>query len=1576
MFLYRHWKLMSALLARCTIITVGILCCFFSTGAQQLTFKHLTVEEGLSQNTVTAIAQDSLGFMWFGTRNGLCRYDGYGFRIFESQPGSTSGLTSNAINSLQLDSASRLWIGTTNGLCLWDQTMGSILPMQSTFVNDSLNGQYNIGDLFIDTRGDFWVMAGAGGFHIFRKKKGEQHFNKCISLLDPPGNNEGFYGEFIEDNDGNIWIGTSRRGIWRFDREKEKFLPLPSTLAGSLAVTSMTKDRQGTIWVGTLSGLYTYPTGGETLVPVKGLKGQMVRSLYLDNAGRVIVGTDNGGLKIYSPSTQSFVQYDQASGTRNNLLHNSIQSIFQDRQHILWIGTYAGGVNYCNPAEVFKVYQTGIAETPLNSNIISGFAEDVNGNVWIATDRGGLNYLDRKSNTVRYLTHEPAQTNSLSTDIVQHVAMNSKGTLMIGTWQHGLDLYDPSQRRFTNYEHRDGDVHSIADNSINYVYEDSKGKLWLATNRGLSVADRPGVSGLTFTNFKKDPKKPNSISDSYIKTIFEDHLGDVWISTWFGLNKWDSVSGTFQNYNYNPHHLALFTKQYILSIGEDNDGNLLLATNDSGLLLYERATNKLLSFTKADGLPSNTVVGLEPDGHGRWWVSTSNGLVRYDPAKRTLTTYNRHDGLPSNEFRFNAHARLQSGELLFGGNNGFAMFHPDSVGLTPVIPKISITDFKVSNRLIGPEKDGILTNDVSVTNKVVLPPDMSSVSVGFVGINLVAPNSTRYAYRLDGIDKDWVYTSEQRFASYSYLPSGEFTFYIKAASGEGDWSKPVSLAITINPYWYNTTWFRLVCVTLIIATCWGVFKLRTRQLVRRKKVLEEAVRLRTKEIEQKNILLQEASEELQLQTEEVVKQRDHVEEQLHTINTLNEIGHKITAYLKKDELVSSIHNMINRFMDAPHLSIGQVSATREAIEFSTIRDHSNTIEEISVALSDTGRLSVISVLNNRVIVLGDTTTETSVYLQDHANKYGADNGERSAVYIPLVSMNGGVTGVLIVKSFQKNGFSAIHVDILKTLAGYIGIAYENATVYKEIEAQSRILSKQADRLKQLDEIKSRFFINISHEFRTPLTLIISPLEHLMENDQEAKWPQVRQQLEIMNNNAAHLLKLINQLLELKSLELNAERPSISMYDLVSLIRNVMRRFDHLADQFAMHFKVITTHPEVVVSMDREMIEKVFINLYSNAFKYTPRGGSITTTLSVSQKNDGDYIRIEISDSGRGIPSKDVPFIFDRFYQAGDPLNRIQEGSGVGLSIVKDYVLLHGGEVDVISEEGKGTTFIISLPCPVLMTGEPSVDGTIADEDTAYEEESEDKNQPLLLLIDDNDDVLSFMQLSLESDYRIVTADNGTSGMELANRHVPDIIICDVMMPVMDGIEYCRRIKSDPRTCHIPVVLLTAKTGENSQVIGLDAGADDYIAKPFKVKLLKARINNIISTRRKLHELFSSHRNFELVEFIANDHDKEFIQKLDCIIKVNVKNADFNQEVLTREIGMSKTQLYRKLKALTGKTVHEYIRNYRLRVAHDIISQSDHLIYEIAYEVGFSDAAYFSKSFHAYFGVWPKDLRKA
>ena len=1572
-----------------SVISLMMLTSTEEAKCQNISFKHITVEDGLSQNTVTSIHQDSLGYLWFSTRNGLSRYDGYDIKVFESKKNDSLTLSGNSINCLANGERGNFWIGTTRGLSEWIHTQGHFNRMDRYFENDSLKGIYDIGNIFTDSKGGVWLLAESKGFHVFYKMKTEKLFKKKLSLKNLPGQNGGFYGQIKEDPAGNIWIGTSRRGLWMWNKKSNEFVPVLIEINGHSPITALLFDSRGDFWVGTLTGLFKRKAGDNHFKKVNGLNNTIIRCLYLDKKERLWVGTDSGGLNLYDEKNQQFIYYDHDESNGSSLLHNSIQSIFEDRQNILWVGTFAGGVNYYNPyTNAFQSFQSGEINRSVNNNTITGFAEDQSGDLWIATDRGGLNLFNRERNTFRYFRNSKNSSVSISSDIIQHVAQTKDG-LWVGHYEKGLDFFNKESERFYHYFPGENNPNDLLGPSVNFIFEDRQDNIWISTSTGLnyinhSLIEKKIPQTLTFQSFQNNPSSIKSLSDNYIKTIFEDNEGGLWFGTWNGLNKLNPKTGTFFNFKNNPDSLSIFTHDYVLCLRQGEQGNFLVGTNENGLLYYIKKTNKIIEFNKQNGFPSNTVVGMEQDNNGLWWISTSNGLIRFDENEQAYSQYNRYDGLPSNEFRPNAHAKLHTGELVFGGNNGFTIFHPDSVKKNLIPPTVFITHFRIFNEPITPTADGILKKEITFTKEIVLPYYQSSIGFDFTGINFTVPQKNQYAYQLEGIDKKWNYVGTVREANYAFVPPGSYTFKVKAANNDGVWTEPMALLIIIEPPWWQTLWFRLASTILVILALVIFYKLRTSQLRRQRKKLEETVVERTKELGQKNIQLSERQEEIIVQKEELQTQRDNLEQQYITIQTLSEIGQEITASIKKEELIFQLYSILKKLMDVSHFSIGYVNWEKQIIEFSTLENPNLLIEDTVVRL-DEDRFSVVCVSQKEFIRINDFQQECSHYFKPPHTRY--PDGFGSGLYLPLFSMEGNITGVLVVKSIKKNEFTDIHVNTLKNLAAYIGIAFENVRVYKAIQEQSDVLAKQSSKLEALDKLKTRFFLNISHEFRTPLTLIVSPLEQMLSQSQSPDWPRIRRQLEVMNKNAKQLLGLINELLEIRNLESNSSTiASTAELDIVAFIESILNRFEELAKQHQIRLKLNSDLPKILVWFDPDFMQKVLLNLYSNAFKYTPQKGSIETTISVISTLQNDQIMIRICDSGVGIPKNEIPFVFERFYQGGVPINPIQQSSGIGLSLVKDLIHLQAGKIEVESEEGIGTTFIITLPSgnDHLRTSPNNVGTDILSFQSAAPITKSEvshlntfrKEKTQILIVEDNPDLREFLRIELETEFSILESSNGKEGVDACIEHIPDLVLSDVMMPVMDGLAMCQVLKSDERTSHIPLILLTAKSGEESHIKGLNIGADDYLAKPFNVKILVARIHNLIASRKKLHVIFSLGRRVKAKEVFENTQDRNFIERIDNFIQTNVKNPEMNHELLTKEIGMSKTQLYRKLQAITGKTVHEYIRNYRLTLAYELLEENPNLlVFEVAYEVGFKDPAYFSKSFFSLFNQWPNDLKK-
>jgi ligand-binding sensor domain-containing protein/signal transduction histidine kinase/DNA-binding response OmpR family regulator len=1559
--------------------------------AQTLHFKHITVENGLSQNTVRSICQDSLGYLWFGTQNGLNRYNGHAMEIYEFDKTDSLSLSSNFITTLRAAKNGDVWIGTNHGLCAWNHRTGRFVRMDNKFDYDSRGGRYTFYAIYFDSEGALWTLAQHAGMHIYRKGPTETRFRKIKFIDDEPNEKTwDLYGQIAEDADGNLWVGSTRNGLWTWNRKTNTWTKI-NDREQDYAITSLTIGKNKSLWLGTYSqGLVRYDVKKNLFRRIEGLNDHSIRKLYFDPRGKLWIGTDKGGLNLYDTATSTFRYADHHPNDATTMNHNSVMDIFRDKQGIVWVGTFAGGVNYADPGVgKFKLI-TGSAPTAtkLSNNIVTSFAEDRSGNLWIGTDRGGLNYFDRKTGRFTHYRKDDRKDHWIPTDVIKHLLYTSRDQLWIGTWQGGLNYFDEHKQKFVQYLIAT-DASGVSSDIISFLKEDSNGNLWVGTPAGLDRIDVKSIRGsspptINVEHFKRTGSRRGELSDNYVNTILEDNQKQLWIGTRNGINLFDPTTNEFFNTTNNPTGNRIFTNDYIQCIAQTKAGEYLIGTIENGLLHYMPRKDTLVMFNKGNGFPSNSIIGILEASPGNFWVSTTNGLVKLNLPSGRFTHYNKEDGIQSNEFKENAYYKLRTGEMLFGGTNGFNLFHPDSITENPYSPAPIITVFKLFNKPVSPGENTPLQEHISITDEIVLQHNQSFIGFEFTSLNFSMPEKNQYAYMLEGIDKQWNYVKGDRSANYSYLPPGRYEFNVKAANNDGVWSStPARLVLVVKPSWWNTIWFRLTVIVLLFAMIWALFKWRTHTLYQRKKTLEHTVTQRTTELQESNALLSLRQKEIIHQREEIKIQRDNLEQQYNTIQSLSEIGQTITASIKQDELIKQMYTTINKLMDASLFSIGYFSHENNVIEFSTLKGYGATIEANPIGI-DEPRLSAWCLRNNETLLLDDIQRYVHEMAPQMKARYADDSSYRSAIYLPIDSKKRKPTEILVVKSHQPNCYTQIHLNTLKNLTAYIAIAFDNARVYKKIEHQSEMLTEQSLRLTELDRMKTRFFLNISHEFRTPLTLIVSPLAKMLGEKKVQELPNLYRQLEMMNNNANQLLRLINELLEIRNIESGGSTTvSADQIDLVKFTAGIISRFEETAREYDIRFNLLSDAARVMLWFDKNMMEKILLNLYSNACKYTTAGGRIDTAISYEDAPEGRCAKIVIKDTGVGIPENELPYIFERFYQGAEPVNYHQESTGIGLSFVKDLVSFHSGKISVESKINSGTAFTILFPLghahfkdSQLFRHSPEAEPAAP---KLAEEEFNDRKLdelPILLIVEDHRDVKDFLIMELENEFVIIEAKNGAEGVDAAFQNIPDLIVSDIMMPVMDGIKLCTILKSDERTSHIPIILLTAKTGEDSHIRGLDIGADDYIPKPFNIRILRARIQNLIASRKKLHTIFSSREKIEVTQLFENSHDGIFIEKIDKAIRDNVKNPNLNHEVLAKQVGLSKTQLYRKLHAITGNTVHEYIRNYRLRCADEILaSKPDLMIFEIAYELGFKDHAYFSKCFHALYGQSPVERKK-
>lgn len=538
----------------------------------------------------------------------------------------------------------------------------------------------------------------------------------------------------------------------------------------------------------------------------------------------------------------------------------------------------------------------------------------------------------------------------------------------------------------------------------------------------------------------------------------------------------------------------------------------------------------------------------------------------------------------------------------------------------------------------------------------------------------------------------------------------------------------------------------------------------------------------------------------------------------------------------------------------------------------------------------------------------------------------------------------------------------------------------------ELSRQKKKLEEQRDQLinlsKQLEEAthaKLVFFTNVSHDFRTPLTLVADPVEQLLED--KALTPRQQSLLKVVHKNVHILLRLVNQILDFRKYENDKLELVRANMNLRVQLQEWSHSFQTLALKKHIHFvlEVNDDRADYLMAVDAEKMERVYFNLLSNAFKFTPENGTITVTLSTLTKEEGGrYARLVVADTGSGISVQHIRHIFDRFYQ----IDVNHAGSGIGLALAKAFVELHGGEITVDSVEGKGTVFTVDIPMTVVE--EPSADlvqepritqQTVVEEleDMETEEQIPDENKECILIIDDNADVRDYVKSLLKEEYTVIEAPDGRAGLKKAMKYVPDAIICDVMMPVMDGLECCRKLKTELQTSHIPVMLLTACSLDEQRIQGFECGADSYISKPFNSKLLLVRLRNLMDNHKRLKQFFGDKTS--LSKESVSDVDKGFVDRFRELIEENLADSELSVEDLGSKMGLSRVQLYRKIKALTNYSPNELVRIARLKKAASLLASSEKTISEITYEVGFTSPSYFTKCYKDYFGESPTDFLK-
>jgi signal transduction histidine kinase/ligand-binding sensor domain-containing protein/DNA-binding response OmpR family regulator len=1342
-----------------------VLCPAAHAQHDELNFVNFSSNNGLSANNVNAIIKDRYGYMWFATEDGLNRFDGINFTVYNHNELDTNSLATNQLQTLYEDPQGNLWVGTNRTLSLFDRE-------RNCFHNFNIANGTAIRAICSDNAGHLWIGSYAGLIFYDPVRRTAKYYTVDSAR---PGHllSNTIISVFL-DSRGRLWVGGNT-GLYLYQPATDNFKrfsnnPADPTSISDNVVKAIAEDGNGHLWFGTSEGGLDVrePDGLHfrrfkcSKTDPQSLTSNCIYSIRMDSNGELWLGTEEG-LNIFDPYTAKVRRVTANDRNKYSLKGRAVRSIYIDRMGIYWVGTVEGGVNkYDKNLGFFNLVQYNPFDPyGLSSSKITSFAEAGDGDLYVGTDGGGVNLQHRNTGLFEHLRIAGGgKDNDLAVLALERIG----GELWIATYRQGVYVLDIASRAVRHYTKGNG-PYDLPGDDVFCIKEDRAGHIWLGTNgNGVCMYDPATRVFHRFPSVSIDGKPSKLLATGFIRAFEQDSAGNIVIGTvGNGVALFDPVHNTCRVFNRAATGLPL---DEAISLYMDKSGIIWAGTPSGGLCFLDCVHKRFFNYSERQGLANAVIYKILGDGEGRLWVSTNKGISCFDPGRSTFKNYTVENGLQPSSFILGAGYRAKSGELYFGGIEGFNYFLPAALNDNKNVPAIVFTDLRIAGRSVIPGQDAAIKENISVAKEIRVGYKQN-FSVDFAALDYTTPHENRYMYRLDGLDASWNQLGQSRTASFTNLYPGTYTLEVRAKNCNGAWvTLPAALKIIVKPPFYLTAYAYVFYVLLLGLILWGI-------------------RYR------------------------------------------------------------GIRKLKNKF----------------------------TLEQERLRM-------------------------------------------------------------------------------------------------KQMLEQER---REAERLHEFDQLKIKFLTNLSHEFRTPVSLIMGPLENLGEKEADA---DKQRQLTMVRRNARRLLNLVNQLLDLRKLEEHELKLNCNEGDIVAFLKETAESFRDIAERKHIRFTFKSELGHFPTIFDRDKIERVVFNLLGNAFKFTGKEGEVS--LVVRQAEASGEIEIAVSDTGIGLSPEEQHRIFDRFFQADTDVSIMNQGSGIGLSITRDFVKLHGGTIGVESESGKGSVFTVCLPLeriepPVLTITEPGIDR----EAVPVPMEAKAAVTPAVdrltvLLVEDNDDFRTYLKDNLSAYYKIIEAVDGKDGWQKAISRHPDVIVSDISMPNMDGIELSRKIKSDKRVSHIPIVLLTALTENAYQLKGLETGASDYLTKPFPFEILNIKIRNLVLLNQRLRETYSRRLNVETPVAAVQSEDEKLMLKVTQYIESNLDSANLSVEELSKHVYMSHASLYRKIVDLTGETPVEFIRSVKLNKAADLLERSDMKISEVGYAVGFTTPNYFTRAFRAKFNVSPSE----
>ena len=1338
-----------------------------------------------------------------------------------------------------------------------------------------------------------------------------------------------------QDDLGFIWLGTNGAGLYRYDGinyQSYKYIINDSTSLSSSLVLSSFQDHTQKLWIGTEDGLNLYDRENDRFKRISNTAFNedtnaniSISSLIDDGEGHLFIGTLNLGL--FKMNLTDFKIEKVLSNESLESIPLSINTLQKNTSGKIYVGTDRGLKEYDTKTKALK---PSLIKDKTKNDFISSSIEslviDDDDHIWAGTAANGLYKITPIASNSKATSYE-VENFSFSTNQFLSLIDLKDGTLMCGTENDGLYHINSEGTVIKNYSSNRTNTNGILSNSIWSLYLDNADRIWLGYyNKGVSVYDKLYDK---FNEIESLNQNDNSLRHESVTAIVQDDLNALWIATdGGGIDILDKQTNTLTHVNpKSTEEYSGLTSDYIETLLIDSHQNLWAGSWDKGLFFLKKGSKTFVNYNLDNtngNLNTNTILSLAEDAEGMIWLGTFNrGLISFHPKHKTFSHYNYGPFLENNL------SNLEIRKLLIDRNDN--IWVAATAGF-----------FKVTKE----DSNGFFVE--SMRDKM---PDQFNKH----------NSSNNFLSLYESTDHNiWIGTRGAGLCKYE---SATDTFT-----------------------WYNSE----------------------------SGLVEENI----------NGIVQSNDGHIWLAGNQGITKLDVVE------NTF-------TNYTKNDGLLSNDYNINSTFRDNEgllyfgnfqgvdyfnplNISVNTSLPALYLTDFKLFNEPvlpNQDASPLKKVISKTDSLtlnskqSVFTIEYSSINHTRPEKNEYAYYLEGYETTWNYVGKKRSATYTNLDAGN----YLFKLKAANNDGVwnetpLTLQLTILppwwKTnwaIVGYIlaflsGLFLLNTLTQNRIKDKQLVVNERNNRLleTELNEKKLQFFTNISHEFRTPLSLIISPLEDIIKNDSIHLSERIKDKHYTIHKNTNRLFRLINELLDFRQLDLNKVRIKVSPLNLVSFTKDIVSHFKEEAFIKNIHVSIDTDVQDITVWADKSMLEKIIFNILSNAFKVTPEGGAITIDLSsredlinlplANSEKKIKSVEISISDTGPGLTDEQVSKIFERFYKVDNLNNTYYGGTGIGLEVVQNFVKLHKGKIKVHSEIGTGTTFKVALPAGSTYFTEEEIRSEKVEEQVKSERlhlpdrpvstripsADHNTNAQTLLIVEDNTELRNYLKNELKSDYKILLAKNGKDGLQQAKEFLPDIIMTDVIMPEMDGFLFCKHIKSDIKTSHIPLLMLTAKTQIENRMEGIENGADAYMVKPFDMPLLKLRLSQLITSRQLIFNKY-----FSVISDVDTSNttsiDKEFIEKVLSYIHERIGDPDLNVESLASQLNLSRSQFYRKIKALTNQTANEFIRNIRLLKAKQIIETGNSNISEVCYKVGFSSPSYFTKCFKSYFGILPKEI---